>query len=96
MEFRNVDYGTGFETLSAGVSETTPQSGLRSENVRLRNEGFIEIFKMLGGGGIANPGEGRRATGMPSSSKKHGAVRVPDSIEEAVQDVRTKPRHPAE
>lgn len=24
MEFRNVDYGTGFETLSAGVSETTP------------------------------------------------------------------------
>ena len=47
MEFRNVDYGTGFETLSAGVSETTPQSGLRSENVRFRNEGFIEIFKCL-------------------------------------------------
>ena len=37
MEFRNVDYGTGFETLSAGVSETTPQSGLRSENVRFRD-----------------------------------------------------------
>ena len=73
-----------------------PQSGLRSENVRLRNEGFIEIFKCLAVAASLIPGEGRRATGMPSSSKKHGAVRVPDSIEEAVQDVRTKPRHPAE